>query len=110
MTVASAQMVPSGLANAQIALARKAIPVRMCARRQCRRTTAGRNSFGIAPRKITPRRTPTAAADVVVNRNTITETISHAIPVSSDSHHGPASRHRRARSRDLLSTRNCLSY
>jgi len=43
------------------------------------------------------------AADVVVNRNTITEMISHAIPVSSNTHHGPASRHRRARTQDLLS-------
>ena len=43
------------------------------------------------------------AAEAVVNRSTITETISHAIPVSSSTHHGPASRHRRARNEDLLS-------
>ncbi len=43
------------------------------------------------------------AADVTENRNTITETISQAIPVKSNSHHGPASRHRPARIEDLLS-------
>src|SRR5271166_851737 len=62
------------------------------------------DSFTIVARKITPRRTPTVAADVTVNRSTITETISHAIPVNSNIHHGPASRHRRARTEDLLSS------
>ncbi len=38
------------------------------------------------------------AADVTENPNTITETISQAIPVNSNSHHGPASRHRPVRS------------
>jgi hypothetical protein len=44
------------------------------------------------------------AADVVVNLSTITEMISHAIPVSSNTHHGPASRHRLARASDLSSS------
>jgi len=55
-----------------------------------------KNSFAIAARKTTPSSTPMAAADVVVNLSTITEMISHAIPVSSNTHHRPAIRYRLA--------------
>ena len=63
------------------------MPSRTCAHRQCRRMEAIRNSFALAARKTTPIRTPMAATDVTVNRSTISEMISHAIPVSKTTDH-----------------------
>ena len=48
------------------------------------------------------------ATEVILNRSTITEMISHAIPVSSSTHHGPAIRPGPARPQGLLSLRSCL--
>ena len=62
-----------------------------------------RNSFAIAARKTTPSSTPMVAAEVVVNLSTITEMISHAIPVSSSADHGPAIRHELPRTQDRSS-------
>jgi hypothetical protein len=39
--------------------------------------------------KTTPISTPTATTEVSLNRNTITEMTSHAIPVMRNNHHGP---------------------
>src|SRR6185437_13835726 len=72
-------------------------PSRTCAHRQPTWTEASRNSLNMAARKTTPMRTPTVVIEVSRNRSTTTEMISHAIPVISISHHGPASRHRPAR-------------
>ena len=41
--------------------------------------------------------TPTVVIELSRNRSTITEMISHAMPVTNSSHHGPASRQRPAR-------------
>ena len=48
------------------------------------------------------------ATDVILNRSTMTETISHAIPVSSSTHQGPPSRHRSPPTQELLALRSCL--
>jgi hypothetical protein len=93
MTLARDQKAPKGCTKAQIAPPRNKMPSRTCAHCQRCRTAAIRNSFAIAARKITPIKTPMVATDVVLIRSTITEMISHAIPVSSGAHHGPASCH-----------------
>ena len=41
-----------------------------------------------------------------VNRSTITAMISHAMPVTRNSHHGPASRHSAARPLGLIRVRS----
>jgi hypothetical protein len=47
------------------------------------------------------------ATDVILNRSTITEMISYAIPVSNSPHQGPASRHRSAPTQGRLSLCSC---
>jgi len=93
--------------NAQIAPARKRMPISTRAHRHGDQTDAIKNSLTIAPRKTTPMRIPMANTEVVVNRNTTIEMISHAIPVRRKTHHGPTSRPRPARSTSVCADSAC---
>src|SRR6266704_3359608 len=94
-----------GRANAQIAPTTNRTPITACAHRQVRRIDAIRNSLNAPSRNRTPIRTPTVLTEAGVNRSTITAMISHAMPVTRNSHHGPASRHSAARVFGLMPVR-----
>jgi hypothetical protein len=52
---------------------------------------------------------PTVLIEAGVNRSTITEMISHAMPVTRNSHHGPAIRHSAASARRPKSARRSFA-
>ena len=88
-TEARDQNALKGRANAQIAPATNSTPSRMCAHRQPWPTAAIMKSLTAASRNSTPSRTPTVVIEAGVNRSTTHEMISHATPVTRNSHQGP---------------------
>ena len=89
--MASAQKAPNGLANDQHAPNRNRTAISTCTQRHRDRIEAMSSSPSQPARKTTPMSTPTATAEESRNRKTISEMTSHAIPVTKNIHHGPAS-------------------
>src|SRR5215467_13451347 len=108
-TEARDQKASMGRANDQIAPTVKKIPSRMCAHCQLWPTEARTNSLTVHNRNNTPSRTPTVVIEAGLNRSTIKEMISHAMPVTRNTHQGPASRHSPARVLDLMAVRSSMA-
>src|SRR5215469_16491907 len=105
---ASVQNASKGLANDQAEPNRKIMPITTCSQRQLEWIEAIMNSLIMLNKNRTPSKTPTVAIEAGLNRKAIHPMISHAMPVSRNSHQGPASRHSPARVRDPMVVRSSM--